>query len=480
MLAPPREKEVIQVSGSEISVTVLNQTITFQKKINWAEERHGKLWNYQLQYADFLKQNSLPLSTKENLISDLYKWLESGKLSPEPYPASLRVMNVVRFLATNNELERKDELLDFLYSELHFLEKRLEYHLLGNHLLENGFALLMGGAFMNNQRWTKTARHIFSEEVPEQILSDGGHFERSPMYHLILLYRFLEALYYLPSDDDLHPLFLETSKKMLGWIDQMSFQNGDLAHFNDSTDGQSCSKNEIFQIARECGITDYPTTTLGESGFRRFEAGGVELLVDVSGIEPIYQPAHAHADSLSFILYYQGKPIITDPGVSTYETGERRNWERSTKAHNTVTFRDQNTAGMWDKFRVASRPGVEILKESDFGLDISLKYTLKSGELFKQTRNIEFTTGFVEITDFVNLEQAVDGRLHFHPNIRIQELTKNKVILNCGITIKFLDVHQIQQFTYKCSTGFNRRSDSIGICYTFKKNTSLRIILQST
>lgn len=477
----PLSKNIIEKTDSGYRVTVLNLSKTYENQVEWTDDSYGQLWNYHLQYADFLKQDNLSISERENLMFDLYDWLSSGKLKPEPYPSSLRIMNLVRFLSENHgRLNQEKELIDRLYSELHFLEKRLEYHLLGNHLMENAFALLMGGTYFQSDQWINRAKQIFSEQIPEQILSDGGHFERSPMYHLIMLFRFLEALYFLPQKSKLHSLFFDTSKKMLGWIDEMSFQNGDVAHFNDSTDDQSYSKKQIIEMAEECGISEYPTSPLNDSGYRRFERETFELLVDACGIKPDNQPGHAHADSLSFILYFREKPIIVDPGVSTYEANARRDWERSTLAHNNVTYQQQNTADVWGKFRVASRPVVKILSESDSEIDICLEHNLDSSDFFENRRYFCVDQETVQITDKVNLTNPVVGRLHFHPTIKIQELSRNTVILEDGIKIEFQNILRLNKFNYSCSKAFNFTTDSLGIRYDFVKSATLRIILPST
>lgn len=477
----PPSKKIIEKTESGYRVTVLNLSKTYENQVDWTDYTYGQLWNYHLQYADFLKQDDLSLGEREKLVLDLYGWLTSGKLKPEPYPASQRIMNLIRFLSNNQgSLDKENELIDRLHSELHFMVNRLEFHLLGNHLMENAFALLMGGTYFLNERWKKIAMKIFSEQIPEQILSDGGHFERSPMYHLIILFRFLEALYYLPKNSDLYSPFLEASKKMLGWIDKMSYRNGDVAHFNDSIDNQAYSRKQILEMAEECGITEYPSSTLKDSGYRKLSNENFELIADACGIKPDSQPGHAHADSLSFVLYVNSEPVIVDPAVSTYEANERRFWERSTEAHNTVTFQQQNTADVWGKFRVASRPDVKILNESDSKIDIHLNYLLQSGDNFEHQRGFFCNKNFIEISDALNLTETVEGRLHFHPTIKIQELNGNSVILENGIKIEFQNIFHLQKFTYKCSIAFNLRTESIGILYKFEKNASLRIILPST
>lgn len=470
-------RKVAERADSGLKISLLNRSVTYPHQVNWADERYGKLWNYHLQYADFLKQENLSVEYRKELILDLYHWLHRGKIRPEPYPASLRIMNMVRFLSANFKLLHKEiTLIEYLYSELYFLENRLEYHLMGNHLMENAFALLMGGMFFKNSEWIETAEKIFEEQIPEQTLEDGAHFERSPMYHLILLFRYLEAICYLPRDSKLTSVFRETSKKMLAWIEQMSFSNKDIAHFNDSTNQQACTKKEIFQLAEKCGITDVPEIELSESGYKKFVNKNFELIIDAEGIAPTCQPGHAHADSLSFILHLQNQPLLTDPGVSTYEPGERRSWERSTKAHNTVTFQGQNTAGIWGRFRVGRRPEVTVRNSEASGIAIHLKHKLKSGEIFEHQRNFVVYDEFIEINDDVNLDSPVEGRLYFHPGTEIKTLTNQEIEFANGVVILFRDVQHIHPFTYEYCKAFNLRKKSTGIEYSFTNHTLLKIL----
>lgn len=49
----------------------------------------------------------------------------------------------------------------------------------------------MAALYMNDDRlWNKCYAKLCSE-LEEQILADGAHYERSPMYHSIILYRLI-------------------------------------------------------------------------------------------------------------------------------------------------------------------------------------------------------------------------------------------------------------------------------------------------
>ena len=112
--------------------------------------------------------------------------------------------------------------------DLHLISKRLEYHLLGNHLLENAFALFIGGLVSNQPQYINLGEKLLREEFVEQILEDGMHYERSPMYHDILLERTLDALNFAKAYD--HP-FQETLKSRAAQMMSFTLNWQDLPQF---------------------------------------------------------------------------------------------------------------------------------------------------------------------------------------------------------------------------------------------------------
>ena len=162
--------------------TILNLSKKFNYKIDWNFSEYGKLWTYNLTYFEYLK-----VKEDVNLIYDFIENIESVKDGLEPFPISLRGINWIKFL-TKHEI--KDEKIDdSLYAQYYILLNNLEYHLLGNHLLENGFSLLFGAYYFQDENLHKKAKDILEKELNEQILYDGAHFELSPMYHQLMLFR---------------------------------------------------------------------------------------------------------------------------------------------------------------------------------------------------------------------------------------------------------------------------------------------------
>jgi hypothetical protein len=467
----PEQKNILSFHNGAFTVDILNIRKTYTPNINWGDSEYGRLWNYNLQYADFLNHSDLSVAKREELLLDLYNWLIEGRIAPEPYPASLRIMNIVRFYDTHySSSGLAPELLNLLYSELCFLAHRLEYHISGNHLLENAFAILMGGTYLKNKKWIQKAEKILNIELREQILDDGAHYERSPMYHNIILFRILEAVSYTDDTSEFHLFLREIAAKMIGWARIMMFRNGDMPHVNDSSGGVAYTSDSLILSAEYLNINTKPDASLGSSGYRVFKTLIFELITDVDGIKPAHQPGHAHADSLSFLLHVNGEPIVIDPGTSTYEFSERRQWERSTLAHNTVTLYSENTADVWQSFRVGRRPVVKILHETNTSVTAQLSSRRMNGGKFIHKRHFSITHNELLIEDETSVSDMVTGRLYFAPGIDVSlentgviiHTTSQKVLLTFDNTI------DISIFEYSYALGFNKTAKSNGIAYRFQ------------
>ena len=315
----------------------LNIRHKFEEKIDWNIDKYGKLWTYNLNYFDFLNQSSIEKPEALLLIKDYVAKIDELKDGLEPYPISLRGINWVKYLS--KEKIQDKEINKSLYNQYLRLLDNLEFHLLGNHLLENGFSLLFGAYYFKNDIFYFKAKKIIEDELKEQILLDGAHFELSPMYHQIILDRILDCISLVKNSswkDNLEFLSLLElkSKKMMSWLNEITFEDDTIPMVNDSTFGISPSTSSLIKYGENLGVF-HQEVDLFDSGYRKFTRDLYQFFADVGQVGPLYQPGHAHADTFSFI-FHSDKPIIVDPGISTYNMGEIRELERSTKYHNRV------------------------------------------------------------------------------------------------------------------------------------------------
>ena len=161
--------------SEKLEFRFLNLMHQFEDKIDWNYDAYGKLWTYNLNYFDFLNQSSIKQTEALILIKDYVERTDELKDGFEPYPTSLRCINWIKYLSKENI---QDTVINnSLYNQYYRLLDNLEYHLLGNHLLENGFSLLFGAYYFKNDEFYSKAKKIIQEELEEQILTDGAHYE---------------------------------------------------------------------------------------------------------------------------------------------------------------------------------------------------------------------------------------------------------------------------------------------------------------
>lgn len=449
--------------------TFLNKQKNFSNTIDWNFLEYGKLWSYNLEYFDYLHQEDIKDSECKFLIEDFYQFSVEKKRVLEPYPVSLRAINIIKYAIKNNLLS--EGYLGYVHQELSFLHKNYEFHLLGNHLLENAFALCMGGAFFKNKDWHNKSVEILFKELEEQIMNDGAHFELSPMYHSIIFYRVLELIDWYSSyegrRDDFFSFLLEKARRMRAWLEQIQFENGDLPLFNDAANKIAYETDILLSYADKLQISS-AEIPLGISGYRVYKGANYEIKVDFAQIGASYQPGHAHADALSFILYYNGCPLFVEQGTSTYEAGFRRELERSTEAHNTVVVNNINQSQVWGGFRVGQRAKTTIIKDELRTIEAEHDGYEHLGVVHRRTYNFDLCT--LHIRDVLDGETySAKAIFHIHPKHSVI-LIDNTLKINDEIICDFKNCEEIILETFDYAESYNKYQKGQRAIVTFRNS----------
>lgn len=351
-------------------------------QVGWDDPAVALLWRYNLHYFDDLNaQGSATRRPWQRAL--VQRWLADNPpgrgTAWAPYPVSLRLVNWIKWALGGEPLPPA-----WLHSQAiqaRWLTRRLEWHLLGNHLFINAKALVFAGLFFEGAEadgWLQTGLDILRQELPEQILADGGQFERSPMYHALALEDLLDLLNLAaacaPADPALLallPTLRQRASAMLHWLRCMRHPGGALARFNDTAEGIAPPTDDIEHYAAALGISAPAAPAadsllaLDPSGYVRVQRGPAVAFIDAAPIGPDYLPGHAHADTLSFELSVAGRELIVNRGTSVYGTGERRQWERGTAAHSTVQIGHHDSSEVWAGFRVGRRARPHGLRLGD-------------------------------------------------------------------------------------------------------------------
>lgn len=445
------------------SFSFLNLEKSFEN-IDWNYKEYGKLWTYNISYFDFLHQENNLIEESLNLINDFIN-TDNLKDAKEPFPISLRGLNWIKFFIYNNIKSQKFD--DYLFNDYKILMDNLEYHLLGNHLLENGYSLLFAGYYFENDQFYNKAKQILMKELNEQILEDGAHFELSPMYHQIMLFRLIDCINLVSSntysDKELLEFLKEKSTGMLSWLNNITYRNGDIPLLNDSAFGIAPSSQDLFKYAKKFNL-ECKTIPLKDSGYRKIIKDDIMCIIDVGNIGPEYIPGHAHSDTFNFEVRIKDIPFIVDTGISTYESNNQRTIERSTFSHNTVKINDIEQSEVWGGFRVANRAKISNLIEKEDSIQASHNGYKNYG--ITHTRKWLFSKNTIRIEDSINKSTSALAYLHFHPSITIE------------IIKKYLNISQnynIKEYNY--CLGFNKFEKALKIEIPFEKILEMEIMI---
>ncbi len=264
-------------------------------------------------------------------------------------------------LAADPDLDRA--LRQMLLLQALYLDEHLETDVGGNHLLKDAVALLAaGGAFDGPvpERWRARASRVLAAELPRQVLPDGGHYERSPMYHLQVLADLLFALGIAGRRElPISVPIADAVRRMQRVAAGLVHPDGQIPLFNDAALGEAPALSALVGPSTVPLGNAYPETGYFKLPVDAPAPGGL-LIADCGPPGPDDLPAHVHADALSFELSVGRRRVLVDGGVVEYERGPLRDRLRGTVSHNTVQVDGTDQSEVWDSFRVGDRARVRL------------------------------------------------------------------------------------------------------------------------
>lgn len=416
--------------------------------VGWNGNSPEKLWFYNLHYFDDLNAYDAHLRHNWHLLL-LMRWVAENPPVMgngwEPYPTSLRIVNWVKWVLAGNVLP--DECLESLATQARWLSKRLEWHLLGNHLFANAKALVFAGLFFQGreaENWLRKGLSIIDRELPEQILPDGGNFERSTMYHAIFLEDMLDLVNVAQAyagciEVKVVEGWREAAGRMLSWLEGMSHPDGQIALFNDAAFNVAPEPAELIAYAkrlslhwRQAGSEAFlQLQRWTDSGYLRLTSPDAVALLDVAPVGPDYLPGHAHADTLSFELSVFGQRVVVNGGTSRYGVGTERLRERQTVSHSTVEVAEQSSSDVWAGFRVARRAypfDLRILQETEL-LSVACShdgYTHLPGKPVHSREWVMDVDGLMVTDRVVGGKYPAVARYILHPTVQVSITGENE------------------------------------------------------
>lgn len=250
----------------------LNQSRLLGDPVDWhvaTWPEAPRLWRFHLHYHEYL----LDLISAGRATSDpawhelawklVEDWMAhnrprdagAGVDAWHPYCISKRLPAwFLLWAAAPLEGKRGDRVLRNMHAQACFLRRNLEWDVRGNHLIENLRALALSGVFFAETQAERclllSERHL-RKELAEQILPHGEHFERSPMYHALMLETVLDVrdatAMVVPS---LSTYCDETAARMADFLEAILHPDGEIPLLGDSCFGEAPPARVLIERTR--------------------------------------------------------------------------------------------------------------------------------------------------------------------------------------------------------------------------------------
>lgn len=419
--ASPVPERTEALRDGQLSLISRNADLT--RGVPWQDRQWPMLWLYQLHACEWMRA-----APEERVLPWIQDWIAKNPpgvgVGWHAYPLSLRLVHWP-LLCAGLHLDAP-ELRGSLWRQIDALRADLEYDVRANHLWWNAAALVVAGRLLGHPAH-ELGTTLLQEQVREQVLPDGGHYERSPMYHMHVL----EAGLITYAALDERPEWLRTAlTKMAGFLEGILHPDGDIPLFGDSALGESTPPRALIALVREeCGAPDEKAAAYPESGFYVLSAleDAAHIIAKAGAPGPSYQLGHAHGDVFSYELSLGGRRFIVDSGTHGYAESPLRAYSRSARAHNTVSVDGRDPLECWSAFRVGRRYAV-----CDIQFQASEKSVIELSGAHDGNRPAIhrrfFRAGADE--DMFWVIDAVDGPracaaesyIHFHPNVTLEQV----------------------------------------------------------
>ena len=246
----------------------------------WLSDLHSYAWLRDLRACNGDAARRLARAlTSEWIESYGSRWSEPAW---DPLVTGRRLshwMGQYDFFASSAEIEFRQALLDSAARQAANLARVLPAGLSGADLILALRGLAIAGACLpGGQRWLTRALALLTQELPQQILADGGHCERSPARHLGVLRDLVDIKSMLHAAGQEPPTELQVAIESMGPTLRL-FQHGDggLTLFNGS---QAEEGFKVDMVLRRANARRKPRLSAPQSGFQRIQAGRSLVIVD--------------------------------------------------------------------------------------------------------------------------------------------------------------------------------------------------------
>jgi hypothetical protein len=381
-----------------------------------------------------------------------------------------------------------------IHEHLTFVSRNLSSHSsANNHLIGEASGLFIGAVccrFPESPRWIHRSRQILEHEALLQNWPDGVNKEQASGYQAFVFdFLLLPGLVARRNSIDFSDAYWGNLEKMAEFVHALIDDSGEVPQFGDDDEGYVVRLSHqpdgsrfssllatsalLFGrgdfAARARGTDEKTFWLLGRTdsgtcpkdqrsgaeakafhngGYYILSGGGARMIFDSGPLGYLSLGAHGHADALSIILHYNGRPFLVDPGTYAYHT--RREWRdyfRGTSAHNTLVLDTENQSLIGGNFMWSRKARCTLLDRKAR----SVRASHDGYTRFRPPAIHEREVTFLAEQNAFQVKDVVKGRgthlveqyFHFSPDSECRDEGGSYLIVNGGERIQLVPDRQV-------------------------------------
>ena len=345
------------------------------------------------------------------------------------------------FCSSANE-EFKSIFFTNIMKQIRHLYRVIDFQPSGSSKITAAKGLIYAGICLEESKnYLKKGMNCLEKEIKKQILTDGGHLDRNPSIHILVLKDLIDIRASITAANLKIPKILQTTiNKMAPIVSLVRHSNGRLSLFNASNEGDEAL---IEKISARSSALNKKIFSAKSFGFEKIDKNKTAFILDVGTPTKGTVGAIPHAGSLSFEMSHGKEKIITNCGSFGSMNKKWGLAQRSTAAHSTLCLENTNSSAM----RPNGSLGNRIAKVKNFRNDqknfttISCQhdgYLEKFGIIHNRhitlTNNGETLIGkdtliFQERRGGEGKELSVKLHFHLHPEVKALKLGNQRSVL---------------------------------------------------
>lgn len=401
------------------------------------------------------------------------------------------------------------------------------YSSANNHLIVEACAIGHSGILFNHKPWIDLATHILTHELPLQNYPDGVNRELSLHYQSFYMEAMGLMLRLLKKNGLAVPAaWTEMLDKMCRYVADCLGDYGEAVVFGDDDEGKILDLAGVSGAGAAYDHTGHYRYVLGllsvllnkqyteidkfdcetlrwlftdaeiaaartkerhiSQQYCCYRVGGNTILrsadrklligIDHAALGFGSICAHGHADALSFQVFYEGKPVLIDPGTYIYHCDlPSRNAFRETRNHNTVCVGNKNQSEMLGPFLWGRKANATLDECREENGGVRLVMTQDGYQPIIHKRTITFDGNRVlMITDELSAEADAEASFLFEPSL-IPE--REGAVLRAGnMTLRFsASPESIQSHAFEVSSVYGKKERTAGVRVAFRKQLTTEI-----